>query len=409
MVFKCQEDSFLKQYTSTVISCTKSSLDTTKEGKKSSVNGYEIILKDTILFPEGGGQPCDYGFLNDKPVFQVTRKEDKAIIFVTEPFNVGDSVEQKVDWPRRFDHMQQHSGQHLITAIIDREFKFPTVSWWLGEEVSHIELDTPFITPEQISSAEEIVNELIRSGKKVSVEVIKESNSANEIKARTRGLPDDHKGDIRIITIEDVESNMCCGTHVTNLSQLQVIKLLHSEKSKRKNKTLLYFLVGNRVLKKLSSCLEREAKLTTLLNNNPNQHYELVERLQKNTKLINKNLQSVLKELAIAEAQKLKNSVPHPKFFIHYKKEADVDYINTFLREINDTETVTFLFLAVGDEKTTGNIVLYGQESDVQNLGNQISNILEGKGAGKGKKFQAKVTKMANMKKAEELIKNHFK
>lgn len=68
-----------------------------------------------------------------------------------------------------------------------------------------------------------------------------------------------------MIRIEDVEGNMCCGTHVTNLSQLQVVKLLHSEKSKRKDKTLLYFLVGNRVLKKLSGCIEREQNMVKLL------------------------------------------------------------------------------------------------------------------------------------------------
>lgn len=80
-----------------------------------------------------------------------------------------------------------------------------------------------------------------------------------------RGLPEDHKGDIRVINIEGIDENMCCGTHVTNLSQLQVVKLLHWEKSKRKNQILLYFLVGNRVLQRLSACLEREQKLTTIL------------------------------------------------------------------------------------------------------------------------------------------------
>lgn len=81
----------------------------------------------------------------------------------------------------------------------------------------------------------------------------------------TRGLPSDHKGDIRVINIENVDTNMCCGTHVTNLSQLQIIKLLHVEKSKRKDKTLLYFLVGDRVLSRLHSCIDREQKLTALL------------------------------------------------------------------------------------------------------------------------------------------------
>lgn len=85
-------------------------------------------------------QPSDHGYLNNVKVHHVTRKGDQAYHFVTEKLDVGENVKQLIDWDRRFDHMQQHSGQHLITAVIDKEFNYPTVSWWLGEEVSHIEL-----------------------------------------------------------------------------------------------------------------------------------------------------------------------------------------------------------------------------------------------------------------------------
>lgn len=148
MVFKCQEDSFLKevcnkkdnlyglltfnhfQFTSKVVSCEKTN----------DLKGYEIILEDTILFPEGGGQPCDYGFLNEVPVEQVLRRADKAIHVTDKPLNVGDEVKQAIDWNRRFDHMQQHSGQHLITAVLDRDYKYYTISWYLGEDVAYVEL-----------------------------------------------------------------------------------------------------------------------------------------------------------------------------------------------------------------------------------------------------------------------------
>lgn len=78
--------------------------------------------------------------MNGKRVQQVVRNGDKAVHFVEEPFEVGEKVEAKVNWERRFDHMQQHSGQHLITAIIDKMFNFATVSWYMGEDDSYIEL-----------------------------------------------------------------------------------------------------------------------------------------------------------------------------------------------------------------------------------------------------------------------------
>ncbi|XP_066152137.1 alanyl-tRNA editing protein Aarsd1-B isoform X2 [Euwallacea fornicatus] len=367
MVFKCQSDAFLKE-------------------------------------------PCDYGSLNEIPVIKVIRRADKAIHITNHSFSEGEEVRQKINWERRFDHMQQHSGQHLVTAVIDREFKYSTVSWWLGEEVSYIELDTPKITDEEIREAENKINSLIRDGKRVSVEVYTEGTSEEELKqVRARGLPEDHKGDIRVINIEDLERNMCCGTHVTNLSQLQVVKLLHSEKSKRKDKTFLYFLVGNRILNRLTGCIEREQKLTALLKSNPVQHPELADKLQKTVKILNKNVQGVLKDLAFLQAKNLNDTLPVPAFFSLHRKEAEPDFMNTFIRELGDKGKDIFLFLSTGDEKLSGNIVLYGPEKIVADLGPKISELLEGKGAGKGNKFQAKVMKMANRSKAEAIIKDYFK
>ncbi|KAJ8973982.1 hypothetical protein NQ317_017357 [Molorchus minor] len=142
----------------------KSRFRYSNQRKKRKIKGFEVILEDTIIFPEGGGQPCDHGYLNEVPVKYVVRKEDKAVHYVKEMFNVGDKVKQTIDWDRRFDHMQQHSGQHLVSAIFELDFKFPTLSWWLGEEVSYIELDTPSIAYEQIKKVENIVNNLIREG-----------------------------------------------------------------------------------------------------------------------------------------------------------------------------------------------------------------------------------------------------
>ncbi|XP_030756279.1 alanyl-tRNA editing protein Aarsd1-B [Sitophilus oryzae] len=410
MVFKCQSDSYLKEFTSKVISCNKINFTENTNGKSTTSEAYEVTLEDTILFPEGGGQPCDYGTLNNVPVVKVVRREDIAVHITKEPLNVGDEVLQKISWERRFDHMQQHSGQHLITAIIDRKFNIPTVSWYLGEDVSYIELDATKISTEQITDAENEINDLIRQGKKVTVDVYTEDTPEELLKeARSaRGLPEDHKGGIRVIRIEDVEGNMCCGTHVTNLGQLQVVKLLHSEKSKRKDKTFLYFLVGNRVVKRLSLCIDREEKLGTLLKNNPSQHPELVEKLQKNLKTLTKNVQSVLKDLATLEAKKLNDMLPIPSYFSMHRREAEPDFMNTFVRELGDRKDI-LLFLSTGDEKQVGNIVVYGAEKDVSILGPKICELLGGKGAGKGNKYQAKVSNMANRNKVEELIANYFK
>lgn len=407
MVFKCQEDSFLKEFTSKVVSCNKADFEVIIDGKKNNISGYEVILEDTILFPEGGGQPHDLGYLGTVPVLSIIRRGADAIHYVKEAFTAGEVVQQTVEWDRRFDHMQQHSGQHFISAVIEREYNVPTVAWWLGEDTCHVELDTPAFTIEQIARTEQILNEYIAAATPITVTILDKNASEEEInKIRARGLPEDHVGDIRVINIHGVDENMCCGTHVKNLSQLQMIKLLHTEKSKRKNKTLLHFIIGNRVMKRLTTCLDREQKITILLNNGPAEHVDLVEKLLKNSKVALKNLQVVLKDVAIAEVKKLKEMNPAPKYHVIHKKEGDADFINNFLREMGKTEI--FLFLAVGDDKTGGNIVLYGKEDDIAKLGNKICEILDGKGAGKGNRFQAKVSKIINVPKAVKLIKDNF-
>lgn len=110
--------------------------------KKNQIKGVPSSFSDDISlsrhFPIF--QPDDRGVINNIPVLQVKRKGKDAVHFLTENLDPGTTVTCKVDWNRRWDHMQQHSGQHLITAIVDSLFGFKTTSWWLGELVSHIEL-----------------------------------------------------------------------------------------------------------------------------------------------------------------------------------------------------------------------------------------------------------------------------
>ncbi|XP_039284878.1 alanyl-tRNA editing protein Aarsd1 [Nilaparvata lugens] len=404
MVFACQKDSFLKQFDSTVVSCKERQLKTVIDGKKVSLSGYDVILDDTILFPEGGGQPCDHGKINEIRIENVKREGAIAVHFSESPFKEGECVTMQIDWDRRFDHMQQHSGQHLITAVADREFGFSTTSWWLGKEISHIELDTPTMKNEEVQKLEELVNEYIRNATPVTVNTYGEENPIPK-EVRTRGLPEDHVGDVRVVTIEGLENNMCCGTHVTNLSQLQVIKLVRVEKGK-KGKVNLEFLVGSRVLKQMAAMYDREQAISNLLKNSPAGHVEQVDKLQKSLKVANKNLQTVLKDLAAYTARELLSQSPRPKYYCLHRKEADPDFMSIFINEVNNQDIL--LFLTIGDELGAGQLVLHGAPEIVSQLGPQICEVLEGKGAGKGPKYQAKVKSLKLRNKAIELIEKYF-
>ncbi|XP_027601482.2 alanyl-tRNA editing protein Aarsd1-like [Pipra filicauda] len=398
MVFRCQRDSWARQFATRVVSCQAAELR--PEGGGEPVRGFQVVLEDTILFPEGGGQPDDRGLIGDVPVLRVTRRGPEAVHFVPAALEPGAEVLLSLDWERRFDHMQQHSGQHLITAIAEQMFGFKTTSWELGRQRSLIELDTPSVTAEQVKALERSVNEKIRDRVPVTVRELAAGDPEIE-RVRSRGLPDDHVGPVRVVDIEGIDSNMCCGTHVSNLSDLQVIKLLGVEKGK-KNKTNLIFLVGNRVLKSVEQSHSTEKALTSLLKNGPGEHVEAVKRLQSSVKLLQKNNLNLLRDIAVLIARDFKSKPAPRQLFVLHRKEGDSEFMNIIANEIGTEETL--LFLTVGDEKEAGLFLLAGPVEAVENLGPRVAELLGGKGAGKRDRFQGKAAKMSRRGEVEALL-----
>ncbi|XP_011565136.3 alanine--glyoxylate aminotransferase 2, mitochondrial [Plutella xylostella] len=397
----CKED-----FESKVLRCEETKEPIVEYGKVSPFEGFQVVLENTILFPAGGGQPHDTGYLNDEPVLQVLRKGSEALHFVKVPLEVGSVVSQTINWERRFDHMQQHSGQHLLSAILENEYNLPTTSWWLGADESFVELDSVKVADDVVQRVEDRCNDLIRQALPVTVKFCKADDpDLNE--AHTRGLPKDCTEILRVINIKGVDENMCCGTHVSNLSQLQVIKLLGAEPGK-KGKTNLRFLVGNRVTKTLQTMLEREKALTGLLKNEPSKHEDLVQKLQKNLKLTNKNLQNTLNELAQYEIEKIKNMAEKPKYVFMFKKEATPDFNRAICKGLDGEGIFLFLASEEQDKPKEGQIIIQGPEAHCNALGSQITEVLKGKGAFKNGKFQGKAGDLSGINKCKKLIEDYF-
>ncbi|XP_008313363.1 alanyl-tRNA editing protein Aarsd1 isoform X1 [Cynoglossus semilaevis] len=405
MAFQCQRDCYMKEFTTTVVSCCPAELKREVAGKKETLKGFNVKLKDTILFPEGGGQPDDHGSIGDVSVLRVTRQGAEAVHFTSSPVEVGQEVQVKVDWERRFDHMQQHSGQHLITALAESMFGYKTTSWELGRQRSNIELDTPCMKPAEVQALEEAVNDKIRAHVPVNVQLLNVEDLTVE-EVRSRGLPGDHAGPIRIINIEGIDVNTCCGTHVSNLSHLQVIKFLGTEKGK-KNKTNLIFLTGNRVLKYAEKSFTTERSLVSLLKTGPDEHVEAVDKLQKSVKLLQKTNLTLLRDLAVLIAQNFKNDPERGNFFSFHKKEGDNEFMNIIANELATEETL--VFLTVGEDKGPGLFLLAGPVGLVPEMGPRVLEMLQGKGAGKNGRFQGKVNSLARRPEVETFLQQHCK
>ncbi|XP_033105738.1 alanyl-tRNA editing protein Aarsd1-A-like isoform X2 [Anneissia japonica] len=403
MSFLCQKQCYLKKCKTVVTSCTPAKCLVDKKENK-CIDGFEVILEDTVLFPEGGGQPDDRGKINGTDVLKVWRKGAHAIHFVMAEQNVGQEVEVEVDWQRRFDNMQQHSGQHLITAIAESLYSWPTTSWDLGEKVSTIELDTVKITDDQLLAIESAVNEQIRNAVPVKVRLL-ESGSDEMETIRSRGLPDDHVGPVRVVEIQGIDSNMCCGTHVSNLSHLQSIKLLGLTKAK-KGKSNVVFVAGNRVLRYLGSCYQTEKAMTKLLKCTPVEQTSAVEKVQKNLKEVCKVSNRLLKMVAVMRAQIYVENKDRDPVFVQHEKDGDSEFLNILAKAVGDK--ARFMFLTGGDEKRAGLYLLIGPPEAIASLAPKVSELLDGKGVLKNGWFQGKANKMAGRSQAELLLRKYI-
>lgn len=207
----------------------------------SADSGRRVYLDQSAFYPTSGGQPHDLGTLGGSAVVDVIDEEDRVAHLLAEPLAAG-SVAGAVDWTRRFDLMQQHTGQHLLSAILADLFGAPTVSVHFGAEASTLDLETGALTAYQVRRAEERANEVITENRPVTV--------AFEDAARATGLrkASDRTGALRIVTIADLDRSACGGTHVRATGEIGALLLRRVERVKKQVR--LEFLCGARAIRR---------------------------------------------------------------------------------------------------------------------------------------------------------------
>ena len=206
-----------------------------------SPDGRSVYLDRTAFYPSSGGQPYDLGWLDGQEVIEVADEEDRIAHLTSGPVPLG-PVKGKIQWPRRYEHMQQHTGQHLLSAVLMELFGFPTLSFHLGEESSTIELGTKEISEKQIDEAEARANELARTGTEVRI--------AFEDAERVEGLrkQSQRPGTLRIIEIDGVDKSACGGTHVRRLAE--ILPLQTRKQEKVRGNVRLEFVCGWRAIRR---------------------------------------------------------------------------------------------------------------------------------------------------------------
>lgn len=259
-----------------------------------------VIISETAFYPTGGGQPCDIGSLNDISVVNVEIIDGEIRHFLAEPLD-SQSIEVKgsINWRRRFDHMQQHAGQHILSAAFAELFQMQTVSFHLGKETATIDLDTTEVTEEQLKKVEELANQIILENRAIETKWVTEDELTQYKLRKATSI----KEDIRLVIIPDFDYNACGGTHPSSTGQVGSIKILQKEKQKRHIR--VEFVCGKRVLTQLDRKQNVLLNLISKLSSPEEKLVDAANNLLHTNKTLEKLLNEQKQELLKFEAKEL--------------------------------------------------------------------------------------------------------
>jgi alanyl-tRNA synthetase len=254
------------------------------------------VLDRTAFYPASGGQPFDTGMLNGVCVLEVIDRDDESVAHVVETaIAVGTAVRGVIDWPRRLDHMQQHTGQHILSAAFERLHRARTVGFHLGADVSTVDLSRE-VTADEIAAAEDASNAVVREDRAVTVRfaTAEEAATLPLRKEPTRG------GMLRLIDVDGFDLSACGGTHVARSGEVGAIHVLTSERFR--GGVRLEFVCGARAVRAFRRYRDAVAGCIRTMSVSPEELPAAVERLQAEHKDLRKALKSQQDELAKHEA-----------------------------------------------------------------------------------------------------------
>ena len=272
-----------------------------KETQDTEGNNY-VVLDNTAFYPTGGGQPHDTGSLNGVSVLNVEEVDGEIRHFVAESLGSVNQVEGIVNWARRFDHMQQHAGQHILSAAFVELFEFPTVSFHLGKDIVSIDLDTEEITSKQLETVEKLSNEIILENRSIETKWVTEAELEQYPLRKQLAVTDE----IRLVVIPEYDYNGCGGTHPSTTGQVSALKILSTEK--HRGRTRVYFVCGKRILKQLHRKTGILADASKLLSAPEEGINATIQKLLETNHLLVKSLEETQEALLAFEAKALLNT-----------------------------------------------------------------------------------------------------
>ena len=373
------EDVYKKEFTAKVLEC--------RESKK----GYEIILNQTAFYPEGGGQPSDTGILGGINVKEVHEKDGELIHYTDGPLEVGMDVIGKINWGRRFDLMQQHSGEHIVSGLVHEAFGYDNVGFHMGSDVITIDFNG-MLDEEQMAEIEAKVNQIIWENQEVDIFYPTEEELKNLDYRSKKEL----SGWVRIVRFPGADTCACCGTHVTRTGEIGMVKLLSVVKFREGVR--MEMLSGKRVLDYLNMVNDQNRQVSMKLSAKIGETAAAVARLQDENFRLKGQVNHMFDELCTVEAKNWEGA--GSVLLFHEGLEADQ------VRRMADAvmqkcSGCCAVFSANGDGSYK--YAIGEQNGDLRQFTKEMNAALNGRGGGKPFFVQGSV------KAAEEEIRQFFR
>ena len=364
------EDSYIKEFQARVLSCRESG------------GGYQAVLTRTAFFPEGGGQSADTGFLYTEEgteirVTDVQEKEGVVYHYISQPVREGTEVQGKLDFQERFSKMQQHTGEHILSGLVNRRFGYRNVGFHLGTQEFTMDYDG-VLTQEDLEQIEMEANQAVAE----NIPVVVLYPSEEELKNITYRSKIEIEGQVRIVQIPGYDSCACCAPHVKETGSIGLIKIVGAIHYKGGMRVSM--LCGFRALSDYRMKERNVVKISNLLSAKQEDTAQAVERLGQEVnrqKEKIKNLQQRYVDLCLEEAGNQAKTDPGKSIFL-FVEELDAGARRNFVNAAMDM-TEGFAGVFVGSDEEGYQYVLGSRSRDIQDAGKKLNARFQGKGGGR--------------------------
>lgn len=374
---------------------------------RNAERGYEVLLDRTVIFPEGGGQLSDTGFIGEARVLHASEDGDDIWHLTDKPVDEGRTVRVAVDTQERFDHSQQHTGEHILSGLAKKMYGALNVGFHMAKDYVTIDLDKA-LTQEELEELEREANRAVQKCIPVTSRIVSEEElSSIPLRKRAEGL----KGEIRIIEIADVDSCTCCGTHCLSSAQVGVVKI--TAFAKYKGGVRLWFACGMRAVEDYQKKQRITDALAKRFSVKTEDIPDSIERREQELNEVRRELKSrtaKVVEYTAKEALMKAESIGGIKLIIYQSEEFNQSELKLLSDNlISAGKCIALLFGTKGENIAYCIACSDGIKHSMRDICDAVNALLNGKGGGRPNFCQGSAPKKSGLDESLEQLENYMK